>query len=281
MYYEKKSSQISASQLLEKYMNGRFVKPASISPRNLLEFERLAYSILPKEYELLELSPTSPFGTCSVIADISQNNIITTSRNSEVVSDSTNVMALEIAARRKELFQSNPKTVEKISLCSSHRLLRTQKYQGNASFPHFRVLSLCTGGRDMGSFRFETETALQHIRYYLDITQRAIKTGYNVKSVTVKISLFNSNRKEFITRHLVEPLSEQYPEFVVCLDSDKSKSGYYKEMGIQILMGNDKESDLLIVDGGVTDWTQKLLSNKKERMFISALGSERFIFCFQ
>jgi len=34
------------------------------------------------------------------------------------------------------------------------------------------------------------------------------------------------------------------------------------------------------VDGGFTDWTQQLLSNRKERLLISGMGSERFVFCF-
>ncbi len=37
----------------------------------------------------------------------------------------------------------------------------------------------------------------------------------------------------------------------------------------------------MLVDGGFTDWTAKLLSNKKERFLISGLGSERLIDCFQ
>ncbi len=31
---------------------------------------------------------------------------------------------------------------------------------------------------------------------------------------------------------------------------------------------------LPLVDGGLTDWTQKLIANKKERLLISAVGTE-------
>jgi len=37
----------------------------------------------------------------------------------------------------------------------------------------------------------------------------------------------------------------------------------------------------MLVDGGFTTWTQQLLSNRKERLMTSGLGSERFCACFQ
>jgi|GEM_PF-4488011 len=41
------------------------------------------------------------------------------------------------------------------------------------------------------------------------------------------------------------------------------------------------DTDYFLVDGGFTDWTQKLLSNRKERLLISGLGSERLLTCFK
>jgi hypothetical protein len=38
--------------------------------------------------------------------------------------------------------------------------------------------------------------------------------------------------------------------------------------------------DYFIVDGGFTDWTQHLSSNRKERLLISGMGSERFVSVF-
>jgi hypothetical protein len=48
-------------------------------------------------------------------------------------------------------------------------------------------------------------------------------------------------------------------------------NNYYKTIQFKIfLKRGDQEMDL--ADGGVTDWTQKLLGNKKHRLFISGLG---------
>ena len=47
-----------------------------------------------------------PLGTSSVMANVDRNWAVSTSRNTEVVSDATNVLALECAFRRKELLKT-------------------------------------------------------------------------------------------------------------------------------------------------------------------------------
>jgi hypothetical protein len=44
----------------------------------------------------------------------------------------------------------------------------------------------------------------------------------------------------------------------------------------QLLDGDPLRAGLRLnlIDGGFTDWTQRLLSNGKERLFVSALGIE-------
>jgi ubiquinone/menaquinone biosynthesis C-methylase UbiE len=39
--------------------------------------------------------------------------------------------------------------------------------------------------------------------------------------------------------------------------------------------------ELLLTDGGLTDWTARLLNNRKERLAISGLGTERLITQFR
>ena len=50
--------------------------------------------------------------------------------------------------------------------------------------------------------------------------------------------------------------------------------------GFQIFVKDSTGSDVFLVDGGFTDWTQKLLSDRKERLLISGMGTERFLVCF-
>jgi hypothetical protein len=91
--YRARSQFLTPQHLLQQYEQNCLVQPAAVSPRQLLEFDQLAYSVLPPAFEPLELSPVCPFGTTSIVAPLDQNQIVTTIRNSEVCSDSTNVLA--------------------------------------------------------------------------------------------------------------------------------------------------------------------------------------------
>jgi hypothetical protein len=58
------------------------------------------WQLLPAEVEGVELSPIAPLGTCSAVGPVSQNRIVSAMRSAEVVSDSTNALAVEAADRR-------------------------------------------------------------------------------------------------------------------------------------------------------------------------------------
>src|SRR6185436_7864770 len=95
------------------------------------------------EFEALELSPVAPLGACSTIAITHQNRVLSALRMTEVVSDPTNVLALE-CARRMRAGHELP-----IHLVTSQRVVRAQpvpKLPGYA--PHFRMFVLASGGRE-------------------------------------------------------------------------------------------------------------------------------------
>ncbi len=69
------------------YESSRFVRPATITPQTLIEWERAAFASLSPEFEALELSPVAPLGTCSAVGLVDQNKVVSTSRNTEVVSE--------------------------------------------------------------------------------------------------------------------------------------------------------------------------------------------------
>jgi hypothetical protein len=51
--------------------------------------------------------------------------------------------------------------------------------------------------------------------------------------------------------------------------------GYYRDICFHIHAMGPSGQFKELVDGGTVDWTQKLLSNAKERLIISGIGSER------
>ena len=128
------------ADVLRRYETDRFVQPAEADPERVDELMRQALRKLPPSFEQLELSPVAPLGTSSVVAGISQDWIVSTIRGSEVVSDPTNVLALECARRRRR-DRGTP-----VRLSASHRALRAQRFQAPLS-QHFRLLALCSAGR--------------------------------------------------------------------------------------------------------------------------------------
>lgn len=169
--YHDKVLKLSPSSVLSQYENNRFVTIADISPLELIEFEKLAFNSLPAGYDPIILSPVSPLGSCSVLGLVDQNKVISTIRNTEVCADSTNIMALESAKRRKI-----NKTEELVKLATCHRLLRAQKFDNPAFTSHFSVFCLSTAGRMVAGYDTLMLSLLEHIEFYLKL----LKDGFNL-----------------------------------------------------------------------------------------------------
>src|SRR6266700_4926216 len=168
--YRRRALRVQPGKLLERYERDRFVRPSDLAPGELADFERLVWSLLPEHYTAIELSPLCPLGTNSTVATVDQNKVVTTVRNTEVVADATNVLALECASRRRHLLRGDPQNRERVRLCASHRVVRGQAYRAAPGVrPHFRLLWLCAAGRDYASFQFETTSFVQHISFNLQL----------------------------------------------------------------------------------------------------------------
>src|SRR5262245_13474250 len=124
--------------LLAEHRANRFAAPGRTSPLELLEWDRLAFANLPPGCVALDLSPVAVLGTCAAVAPVSQDRVISTARNTEVVSDPTNVLALEAALRRRELLRADVRSRAVVHLAASQRVVRAQRYDDPALLPHFR-----------------------------------------------------------------------------------------------------------------------------------------------
>jgi hypothetical protein len=278
--YRQRAKNLTPRDVLRQFEQNRFTKPTSANPQKMLEFDRLAYTLLPPEVEVVELSPLAPLGSNSVVATVDQNNAVTTIRNTEVCSDSTNVLALECARRRREMSKHKP-CLDRVRLCSSHRLLRAQVFDGPVSFAHFRAFTLCAAGHDEGQYRFETESLREQIDFYLRLMAESKKQGFSVGSVNVYLTAFDEKRHDRLKTEVLEKLAPEHPGVDFDFDQNReSGRGYYLSAGFQIFASDSAGENYFIVDGGFTDWTQQYLSNRKERLLISGFGSERFVYVF-
>ena len=278
--YRRKVKSLSSSHLLKQYKTNRFVQPSSIDPQQILQFELLAHSILPKSYEVMELSPVSPLGSCSLIAPVDQNNVLTTIRNTEVSSDSTNLLALECAQRREQLLKKDQKNLMRIKLCASQRLLRTQAFDDAASVPHFKILGLCAAGRDEGSYIFEQETLEEQLFFFIALLLKAQVINIPITSIRIVLILINKGISEKATI-ITENLKDRYPHINTEITKIQKKQSYYSTLRYNIFATNRKGEEYFLCDGGFTDWTQQLLQNRKERYLISGFGTERFFLVFK
>jgi hypothetical protein len=272
--YRLRAKQRGPTEVLADYERNRFVRPSSASARRLLEWETIACSQLPPSFELLALSPVSPLGTCSAVAAISQDWAVSTARNTEVVSDSTNVLALECALRRRALLRQDPRSSEPVHLASSHRLLRAQRYEDPGLLPHFSLFALCSAGKDQGNLGFELSALTLHAGFYL----RALR-AFLGQAVGLRLSATDfapSPRYALVESHFLSPVREEFPDVPSTIDEERqSGRGYYGDLCFHIDALAPSGRPIQLVDGGSVDWTQKLLSNAKERLVTSGVGSER------
>jgi hypothetical protein len=273
--HEALAQKVTPSDLLAHYETSRFVRPAPIDVQALLRFELQALQLLPPGFEALELAPVTPLATHSGLATVHQNKVLTTNRNNEVVADSTNVMALESALRRRAALRADPRATTPIKLYTSHRLTRAQKFEGPGMFGHFRLMALTTAGRDSGGLKFESDTLLEHLDYHL----RVLDTADGRLRGRILLTELDDVEAEARWRDAVlDRLAAAHP--LAELDFDPTRQsgrGYYSTLCFKIHCRRGEGEWLEVGDGGFTDWTQKLLSNRKERFLTSCLASERVV----
>ena len=280
--YRKRSDALTPAWLMKQFGQNRFGKPSPFAPQDRMAFDRLAFSLIPEGFEAMELSPVCPLGTCSALATVDQNNVLTTIRNSEVTADPTNVMALESASRRKAILRQDPKSAQKVRLCASHRALRTQFFDMPGAFPHFQLFCMVTAGRDEGAFLFETQSLKEQIDFYLRLLALTPKLGLSPKNIRVKLTALDERRMDVMQKEIITPLKDAHPHIRGDFDQERmSGRGYYIDACFQIWAEEKSGENFMLIDGGITDWTQQLTGSKKERLLISGLGSERLCICFR
>lgn len=273
--YARRARRRDPKVLLEDHVSNRFTRPSAQDPTRLLEWDRVAFSKLPKVFRPVELSPVCPLGTASVLSPISQDWIVSTTRNTEVVADSTNVLAIECAVRRREQRSFSEGHADLVHLATSHRLLRGQKISPRSGvLQHFRLLSLCSAGRDSGNLRFETEALRLHIAFFITAFNKFLGSE---TSLRVAISDFGSQApRSVIQSEVIDKLQSSHAGLKIGFDQNRKQGrGYYGELCFKIFATPSTGKEQELVDGGDVNWTQKLLNNAKERLVISGCGSER------
>lgn len=249
------------SSLLDQLARDGFVQPSPLDLRVAHRLDGLALEAAA-EFEALLLAPVAPLGSCSVLAPTSQDRTLTATRGTEVVSDPTNVLALECARRMR---------AEEIDvrLCTIHQVLRAQALPAKPGFTrHFRLFALAEAGRARAEDGFEVDAIARHVGVFDRLFDACEAIGHRFPQR--RITLFSDARRAVLAERVRERLARELPHVELSRESFESK--YYD--GIRALFWTRAVTgdDVPIADTGVFDWMSKLTSNHRMRFVASGLG---------
>jgi hypothetical protein len=280
--FEKRRKYVTPALLLQQYQLNRFVQPAETDMIELLTRELTTLQFLKEHrFQPLELSPAAQWGSCSVVGTVDQKKIISATRNTEIVADATNSLALHIAHIRKSGLAMPPANAAQSSgnaapqhaadvlrFCTVHRHIRTPTISVKGFTPHFKIGCVVSAGRDTGSFRFESLYLQEHI----ETLGGLFRDVYGIDRIRFKLQKRGGYPDDdLLMARVMAHLAESITGWTIIREDPPGTNNYYK--GIQfkmIIEVNGREIE--IADGGFVDWTQQLLGNHKERMLISGFG---------
>ena len=187
--FTRRANSRKAPELLRQYeQQNEILGTSSISQHDVYRFALTCQDTAQSAFESVETSPITPLGTNAVLTKISQNNTLSTIRNTEVRSDLTTQLMLECCSRRRRLIAT--KEDSSVHLCSYGRNLRLQPFDKTKGYmQHFDLFTLSTAGKHKPSEGgFAIPTLRLHIQTLLDVIENLHRTGFFSKEIVVKIS---------------------------------------------------------------------------------------------
>ena len=259
----------TAAEVLAQYERDGFCQPASADLRVSLALDQHMLEVMP-EFQAIELSPVAPLAACSAVALTDQNRVLTALRGCEVVSDPTNVLALECATRLRK----QPSQV--VHLATSQRVIRAQPHPKLPGFaPHFRLFALASAGRETKDHGFTVDALTLHIRSMLAALDQIAAHGYGIGARRV-VLLATSER-----RVIAQRVAALLPS--VAIAHEPLEHAYYSGgLRYQIWATPLTAADELpVIDGGVFAWLEKISSNRRAVFVASGCGTQLLVLRFK
>lgn len=251
------------AEVLAHYKRDPFVRPAAVDQRTSIEVDGHLFAAADG-FEALELSPVAPLATCAGMGRSAQNRVLSALRGTEVVSDPTNVLALECAARGGE-----------VHLATSHRVLRTQPFPRRPGFgAHFRLFALASAGIEARDHAFTVAAVTRHLQTQLAALDRLERNGY----------AFGARRVELLATSARAAVADRIAERLSGTDvSRKALEHAYYSGGLRYMIWVTAAGGgtLPLVDGGTFDWLARLTSNRRAVYVASGTGAQLIAFGFR
>ncbi len=248
------------ADLIAQYKRDPFCKPAPVDQRTAvaIDAELLAAA---DGFEAMELSPVAPLGACSAVGLTDQNRVLSATRTTEIVSDPTNVLALECALR----LRASP--ASPVHFATSQRVIRAQpvpKLPGYSS--HFRIFVLASGGSETKDHTFTTDTLVRHVRTMLGALDRLERHGYS----------FGARRVDVLATPERAKLGDRIAEGLGAFAARKVLAHAYYSLGLRYVLWVTAPDgrQIPLVDGGAFDWLAKLTSNRRAVYVATGAGAQ-------
>jgi hypothetical protein len=263
---EARASRRSVAHLRGQWETDRFVQPCAVDQRSLHELDGHLLAAATA-FQAVELSPVAPLGVSSAVALASQNKVVSTARGTEVVSDPTNVLALECA---KRLAEDGSRYVR---LATSHRCVRAQAVPKQPGFAaHFRMFCLASAGHERPNRELVTDALIEHINTHLSVLERLGRNGYSIERSAIRLLATEQNTQ----------LAERVAAGVRApVEHHRLDHGYYDGIRFMIDVRAPNGAVIPLIDGGAFDWLRKLCSNHKLVFVASAMGSQLIAHLFR
>jgi len=260
-----RSGRVTASQVLRDYQERGFATSDQLPLPALRAAEDLLFDTLPQDFEVLSLAPILPFGAHSAVTSIDQSRVVTTSRASEVSADPTVGLALAAATRRTGTRDENV-----VRLAASQRVARVIRVDGGRAVTiHFQLFGMVSAGRRGSGSQFGHEQIAAHVLFVVATLRAA-----GAKAITIRFDPAAAG-----PRALAERISAQLggaPDLAVLIGDARpqGREPYYTGLSYKVFTGfGDEKTE--VADGGLVNWTAKLLSDRREQMLVTGCGVER------
>jgi hypothetical protein len=308
--YQARARNVSAPQVLAHHQRSPLFAPSDVDARLIHTFDRVAFAVA-KEFEAIELSPVSPLSTSWALGGIDQNNVLTTIRNAEVLGDSTSTMAIECARRRRRQrglpirLASSHRVIRlqpfDVPGYSPHfrlfALVSAGRDKGSSSFEiqhlgeHIRFY--------LQFFRALNAEGFSLTKPLVEISDVGVSesllaaAGVSREEVRLVVRAHHPGGSErflvergielaadapfpaMLDEQLIAPLRSEFPEALFRYNLARLEGlGYYTGLCLRVSPATAAGVHHAIIDGGFTDWTARLLGDRKERLLTSGIGSE-------
>jgi hypothetical protein len=265
---EQRAGRRTPATLMEQWQRDRFVQPAHFDQRTMFAVDGQLLAAAER-FEAVELAPLAPLGVCSAVAPASQNKVVSTVRGTEVVSDPTNVLALECARR----LRAAPDQI--VRLTTSHRCVRAQEVPKLPGFAaHFRMFCLVTAGKERQDHAFVVDALVEHIETMLAALTRLEREGYAFPER--RVTLFATAERAGAADRVVAAVAG------ASVRRDVLEHPYYNGgLRYQIGARSTQGTFVPLIDGGAFDWVARLASNSRLVFVATGMGSQIVPFLYK